>query len=35
MTKDGGRYPDWFIKHEDIVKGSRFTLQLDSKPPVK
>jgi predicted alpha-1,2-mannosidase len=35
MTKDGGRYPDWFIKHEDIVKGSRFTFQLDPKPPVK
>jgi predicted alpha-1,2-mannosidase len=31
MTKDGGRYNDWFIRHEDIVKGSRFTFQLYSK----
>ncbi len=28
ITKDGGVYPDWFITHEDIVKGSRFTFQL-------
>jgi predicted alpha-1,2-mannosidase len=31
MTKDGGRYNDWFIRHEDIVKGSRFTFQLYTK----
>ena len=30
MTKDGGRYNDTFIRHEDIVKGSRFTFQLYS-----
>jgi predicted alpha-1,2-mannosidase len=35
ITKDGGRYNDYFIRHEDIMKGSRFTFQLDSKPPVK
>lgn len=29
ITKDGGRYNDWFITHEDIVKGSRFTFQLE------
>ena len=28
VTKDGGVYPDWFITHEDIIKGSRFTFQL-------
>lgn len=35
ITKDGGRYPEWFITHEDIVKGSRFTFQLDSRPPLR
>ncbi len=35
ITKDGGRYPEWFITHEDIIRGSRFTFQLDSRPPVK
>jgi predicted alpha-1,2-mannosidase len=35
ITRNGGRYIDWFISHEDIVKGSRFTFQLDSKPPAK
>jgi predicted alpha-1,2-mannosidase len=35
MTKDGGRYNDWFIRHEDIVKGSRFTFQLYTRPPSK
>ncbi len=35
ITKDGGRYPEWFITHEDIVRGSRFTFQLDSRPPVR
>lgn len=32
ITKDGGIYPDWYITHEDIVKGSRFTFQLTDKP---
>jgi predicted alpha-1,2-mannosidase len=35
ITKDGGRFNNWFITHEEIVKGSRFTFQLYSKPPVK
>jgi len=35
ITRDGGRFNNWFITHEEIVKGSRFTFQLDSKPPVK
>ncbi|MFN8242351.1 MAG: glycoside hydrolase family 92 protein, partial [Bacteroidales bacterium] len=35
VTMNGGRYPNWTIKHEDIVKGARFTLQLDSRPPFK
>lgn len=28
ITKDGGRFNNWFITHEEIVKGSRFTFQL-------
>ncbi len=35
ITKDGGRYPEWFITHEDIVKGSRFTFQLGPKLLIK
>ncbi len=35
ITKDGGRFNNWFITHEEIVKGSRFTFQLDPRPPVK
>ena len=35
ITLDGGRYSNWFINHEEIVRGGRFTFQLDSKPPVK
>jgi predicted alpha-1,2-mannosidase len=35
ITKDGGRFNNWFITHEEIVKGSRFTFQLDARPPVK
>lgn len=35
ITKDGGRHPDWIINHSDILKGSKFTFQLDSKPFVK
>jgi predicted alpha-1,2-mannosidase len=35
ITRDGGRFNDWYITHEEIVKGSRFTFQLDSRPPLK
>jgi len=35
ITKDGGRFNNWFITHEEIVRGSRFTYQLDLKPPAK
>lgn len=32
ITKGGGVYPHWYITHEDIMKGSRFTFQLRDKP---
>jgi predicted alpha-1,2-mannosidase len=32
ITRNGGVYPYWVINHDDIVKGSRFTLQLIDKP---
>jgi predicted alpha-1,2-mannosidase len=32
ITRNGGVYPYWYIAHEDIVKGSRFTLQLSDRP---
>ncbi|MDP4222201.1 MAG: GH92 family glycosyl hydrolase [Bacteroidota bacterium] len=36
ITKNGGVYPYLYITHEDIVRGSRFTLQLTDKPmPVR
>jgi predicted alpha-1,2-mannosidase len=35
ITLNGGRFNDWFITHEEIVKGSRFTFQLDSRPPFR
>lgn len=35
ITKDGGKHPDWTINHSDIIKGSKFTFQLDSKTPFK
>jgi predicted alpha-1,2-mannosidase len=35
ITKDGGRFNNWFITHEEIVKGSRFTFQIDTRPPLK
>jgi predicted alpha-1,2-mannosidase len=35
ITKNGARYNNWFITHDDIVKGNRFTFQIDSKPPVR
>lgn len=35
ISKDGGRYAEWFITHEDIVKGSRFTFQLAPKSLIR
>jgi putative alpha-1,2-mannosidase len=35
ITRNGGVYPDWFISHDEIKKGSRFTLQLVEKPLLK
>ncbi len=35
ITKNGGRFNNWYITHEEITDGSRFTFQLDAKPPVK
>ena len=35
ITMNGGRFNNWFITHDEIVKGSRFTFQLDSRPPLK
>jgi predicted alpha-1,2-mannosidase len=35
ITKDGGRFNNWFITHEEITKGSAFTFQIDSKPPFR
>jgi predicted alpha-1,2-mannosidase len=35
ITKNGGRFPGWYLTHEDIMQGSRFTFQLDSKGMVK
>jgi predicted alpha-1,2-mannosidase len=35
ITRNGGRFNNWFITHEEIAEGSRFTFQLDSRPPVK
>jgi len=32
VTKDGGVYSNWYITHEDIMKGSRFTFQLTDNP---
>jgi predicted alpha-1,2-mannosidase len=32
ITKNGGRINEWYITHDDIVKGSRFTFQLTEKP---
>jgi len=32
ITRNGGVYPYFIINHDDIVKGSRFTLQLVEKP---
>jgi predicted alpha-1,2-mannosidase len=35
ITMDGGKYSNWFITHEDIIRGGRFTFQLNPKPPLK
>lgn len=35
VTRDGGVYPYWIIKHEDIINGRRFTLQLSENPPAR
>ncbi|MGB4292409.1 MAG: glycoside hydrolase domain-containing protein, partial [Bacteroidales bacterium] len=33
MNRNGARYYNWFITHDDIVKGSRFTFYLTQKFP--
>ena len=36
ITRNGGIYPSRSLSHEDIVKGSRFTLQMTDSPyPIK
>jgi predicted alpha-1,2-mannosidase len=35
ITKNGALFNNWFVTHEEIIKGSRFTFQLASKPPIK
>jgi predicted alpha-1,2-mannosidase len=35
ITRNGGVYPNWYITHEDIVRGNRFTLQLTDRPVMK
>ena len=35
ITRNGARFNNWFITHDDIIKGSRFTFQIDSKPPIR
>jgi predicted alpha-1,2-mannosidase len=35
ITKNGAQFNNRFVTHEEIIKGSRFTFQLDSKPPIK
>ena len=32
ISKDGGRVNDWYILHEDIIRGSRYTFQLTDLP---
>ncbi len=32
ITKNGGRFNNWFITHDEITSGSRFTFQLDPRP---
>jgi len=31
ITKNGGVHPAWYITHEEIMKGSRFTFQMNDK----
>jgi predicted alpha-1,2-mannosidase len=31
ITRNGGVYPSWYLTHDDIVKGSRFTFQLTER----
>jgi len=35
ITKNGALFNNWFVTHEEIVKGSRFTFQLATKPQIK
>jgi putative alpha-1,2-mannosidase len=35
ITRNGARYNNWVFTHDDIIRGSRFTFQIDSKPPVR
>ena len=32
ITRNGGVYPSWYLTHDDIVKGNRFTFQLTERP---
>jgi predicted alpha-1,2-mannosidase len=32
ITKNGGRFSNWYITHDEIMQGSRFTLQLYTRP---
>ena len=35
ITKNGAKFINWFITHEEIIKGSKFTFQLTPRPPLK
>jgi len=35
ITKNGAVFKNWFITHEEITKGGKFTLQLSPKPAMK
>ncbi len=35
ISRNGARYGDWFITHEDITKGNRFTFYLVPNIPLK
>ncbi len=35
ISRNGARYNDWFITHEDITKGNRFTFYLVPNIPLK
>lgn len=32
VTKNGGVHHSWYLSHDDIIKGNRFTFQLSDKP---